>query len=79
MFLSLTKKPIKVIFEKLKYNKEDLFSNTPVFDYPIINFGNKKEITWNKITRKIMSPFREFSKIKNYFEQNHGEEEIKQA
>ena len=54
----------KVDFEHLKYNLDDLFNNTPVFDIPIIEYSEKTDVRpWEKIASSIFDPF---GKINEY-------------
>ncbi|CAI2363561.1 unnamed protein product [Moneuplotes crassus] len=73
----LDKKTGKVRFSKLKYDKQDLFENTPIFPYPPLNFKEEKKIGWGNITRKVMSPFAEFRKIKIYNQQSPLQRKMK--
>lgn len=47
---------------QLKYNREDLFDNTPVFPYPMMGFNEGAKHPWRIITQALMSPIPEDQK-----------------
>ena len=56
----------KVNFKELKYNLDDLFNNTPVFDAPVFDFtDNHPNKAWTMIANAIFDPF---GKINEYVE-----------
>lgn len=48
----------KVDFSKLKYDLDDLFNNTPVFNYPWMSYAQKQGFDWSSMSSKILSPFK---------------------
>ena len=54
----------KVDFKDLKYNLDDLFNNTPVFDTPVFDFTEHHPYkSWTMIANAIFDPF---GKINEY-------------
>ena len=53
-----------VDFKELKYNLDDLFNNTPIFDIPWLDYAeNHSEKSWAVIAKAIFDPF---GKINEY-------------
>lgn len=55
----------KVQFERLRYNLDDLFNHTPIFDTPLPDYSEKRDQSWTKIANAIFDPF---GKINEYVE-----------
>lgn len=56
----------KVKFSNLKYDKQELFENTPIFPYPPVYYSDGKSTNWGKITRTVLSPFNNFQQIREH-------------
>ena len=45
----------KVDFKSLKYDFNELFNNTPIFDQPYMQYNEKpRELTWERIAKSLM-------------------------
>ena len=55
----------KIHFDRLKYDLDDLFENTPVFGAPEILL-EKQNRPWSRIANAILSPFNKIYKYIDY-------------